>query len=510
MVRRLSLLAVLCVCLGLASIIFTGDVEAASTGRFYSLSADGTLYNSGDNYTTIQAADDGIVEYTTTILKVGQQKSGSTYTVWRPVLFFDTTKLPEGVVVSSAFVTIRGKENHSGRDFNLVLVQPGDMDSPMDSANYGTVGDKTTTLNDTFNTASYATSMQLDLNGDGVASLMHEGITIFGLRSQYDIAADDPDGDEYLDLYSSESSYPPILTVNYYAQTLLGTPSTIHLTSIAVFQDYYETGDQLYVLRSNVNYESGIDELDSVDYFSIQILEGSTVKAQVPLWSWGYVPASIYLSAANALEPGVYTIMITGTEDKFLVEVPYTSHTILNTEYRGTDMSALDTWVAATAVDIGRVEYDSLTYYLIQVSGKWRLNDAGGELFAKGIPLLDSQRPHLFANPTPSSQEIEHKDKYAGTLWANWGLEFTEDWELIGQIAGIPGMVAASMAFLIFGGYVIVRVQAETGKPMLGMMPAVGVLLLGSLLGIPLWIILSATAIAVIYFYKELVLGSSM
>jgi len=504
--RCLSLLATAFV---LASFLFPTGAYAASSGRFYSLNSDGTLYFSDDNYTTAHEAPDGTVEYTTTALRVGQDNATGTYYVWRGVFFFDTLELPEGAIVSSAFVTLRGKANHSDTDFNLVLVQPGDMQSPMQIEDYGTIYGKTSSLNDTFSTSTYASSMQLDLNGDGESALMHGGITVFGLRSSRDISGTAPAGTEYLDIYSSESPSPPILTVNYYTMGFLGVPDTKEMTSVAVFRDYYETGDQLYIMRSNIDYKSGISDLDPTDYFSVQLRQSDNVMASVPLWSWGYVPVSIYLSAANAVPVATYTLIIIGNSDKFISDVPYVAHTIVNVDYKGTDMSSLDSWVMATAIDIGRVAKSDVDYYRTQVSGAWVLNDMGGDMFIQGIPLLDSLRQHLFANPNLASQATPTGDTYAGTLWANWGPEFTDDWEVIGDIGGVSGMLAASLAWLALGAWVVIVVQKETGKPALGMIPATGVLLLGSLLGVPLFIILGATAVAAAYFYKELLMGGT-
>lgn len=504
-------IAVLFILVGLASCFLPAGASGASSGRYYSLNSDGTLYSSSAVYATAQTATSGTVEYTTTALRVGQDNTTGVCSVYRAVLFFDTQLLPEGAVVSSAFVTIRGKSNHSTADFNLTLVQPGDMHSPMEAGDYGIIYGKTTSLCDNFSTAAYASSMQLDLNGDGVAALMHGGITVFGLRSSEDIAASTPTGEEYIDIYSSESPYPPILTVNYYTQVLLGDPVTKDLTSAAVFRGYYEDNDTLYVCRSNIDYEDSlIADLDPTDYFSFNLMAGNVTIASVPLWSWGYVPVSIYLSAANKPAVDNYTLLITGNVDKFLTDVPYAAHTLSNTEYEGTDMSALDTWVFATMTDIGHVVQSDPDYYFTQVSGKTVLNDAGGDMMISGIPLLDSMRRHLFANPNLGNNDTTvHGDAYEGTLWANWGVSFMADWELTGDIANVSGMVAASLAWLILGALVVIVVQKETGKPALGMIPAVGVLLLGSLLGVPLFIILGATALAAAYFYKELLMGGS-
>ncbi len=508
--RRIAVLvAVFGLLTGLVFWFMPQATSAVSSGVFYSLTYDGTLSNHADTYATTHTntdTDNVVVEYTGTVLHVGRTKISSTFYEYRPVLFFDTSEVPAGAQIASAFVTLHGAGNHSTTDFDITLVSPGDIHSPMVVTDYATMLPHTTALNQTFNTTSYATEMILNLNSTGITAIIHEGITVMGVRSSLDIAGTpDPTGDEYVDFYSSESARPPTLTVVYYSTGILGTPDTMNMASVIVFSGYRESGDQLWLLRSNVEYQKGAENLDSKEYWSIEITDNSsTLMASTPLWSWGYVPASIYLSAANALPWGSYTVTVTGNADKYPSGVPYVSHSMLDSDYKGTDNSTLDQWCMSTAIDIGRVEQDDINYYRTQISGKWVINDAGQILFSSGIPLIESVRPNLFLSPIPEGGQEHSGSSYADLLWPNWGTSLIGDWALIAAISGMPSQLVASVCFfgLIFA--IVFIVDKETGKPLLGMIPGSLGLIAGTLLGSPnLVVLLSILGLAVIYFYYE-------
>ena len=491
---------------------------ALNGGTFLSLAYDGTLHNTGDDYALVQAnesTDNVVVEYTSTSLLVGQDNNTGVYDVWRSAFFFDTSAIPVGVSIASAYVTVHGRSNHSTTDFSLYLVSPGDLHSPLEVTDYATMLPKVTSLNNAFNTSSYDLTMRLELNGTGINSIIHAGVTVMGLRSSRDVAASAPAGEEYLELYSSESAYPPTLTVVYYNTGVLGTPTTLTLSSAAVFNDYRQAGDQLWLCRADVEYSSGAEDLQSKDYWLLQILDSSdTVKASVPLWSWGYVPASIYLSAANALAWDNYTLQLIGSDVKYEAPVPFVSHSMVPSEYKGSDNQTLDEWCMATALDIGRVECGDINYYRCPVayydaakaSYPWKINDAGQILFAGGIPLIDTVRGNLFANAGLEGTPGTSGTSYSSTLWGNWGASLSGDWALLGAIAGIPAQVAASAAFMGLVFVIVYVVTKETGKPILGMIPGVLGIVLGTLLGAPnIVVLLSILALAVIYIVYELI-----
>lgn len=518
MKRKSRIAMFLAVLMGIASLFLTQPASALNGGSFLSLAYDGTLHNYGDDYGLVQAntsTDNVVVEYTSTTLMVGQDVNTGVYDVWRSAFFFDTTAIPVGVSIASAYVTMHGRENHSTTDFNLCLVSPGDLHSPLEVIDYATMLPKVTSLNNTFSTSGYDLTMQLELNGAGINSIIHAGVTVLGLRSSRDISASTPSGDEYVELYSSESAYPPTLTVVYYNTGVLGEPTTLTLSSAAVFNNYRQAGDQLWVCRADVKYSSGAEDLQSRDYWMLQILDdNATVKAAVPLWSWGYVPASIYLSAANALAWDNYTMQLIGSDVKYESPVPFVSHAMVPAEYKGSDNVALDEWCMATAIDIGRIEHSDVNYYRCPVSYydstkasyPWKINDAGQILFAGGIPLIDTVRANLFANAGIEGSPDTHGTSWSDLLWGHWGTSLTADWALIANVAGVPGQVAASGAFMVFVFVIVYVVTRETGKPILGMIPGVLGIILGTLLGSPnIVVLLSILALALIYVLYELI-----
>jgi hypothetical protein len=504
-----ALVAVFGLLMGLVLSFHPQAASAVSSGTFYSLAYDGTLSNYGTTYSEVHnntLTDNVVVEYTTTSVRVGRTKVSSTFYEYRPVFFFDTADVPAGAQVASAYVTLHGVSNHSTTDFDLDLVTPGDIHNPMVVTDYATMLPHTTALNQAFNTSSYASEMILNLNTAGIAAIIHEGVTVMGLRSSLDIAGTpDPAGDEYIDIYASESARPPTLTIVYYSIGVLGTPDTMSMASVIVYSGYRETGDQLWLLRSDIKYNKGTENLDSREYWSVEILDdNSTVVASSPLWSWGYVPASIYLSATNALSWGDYSVKLTGNADKYPSAVPYVSYALNDGDYKGTDNTVLDQWCMSTAIDIGRVEADDLDYYRTQISGKWVINDAGQILFSSGVPLIESVRPNLFLNPSPEGGEGQSGHSYADLLWPNWGVSLMGDWALIASLAGMSGQLLASTCFFALIFAIVYVVDKETGKPILGMIPGSLGLIAGTLLGSPnLVVLLSLLGLAVIYFYYE-------
>jgi hypothetical protein len=414
-------------------------------------------------------------------------------------------------VISSAYVFLYGKADSSTVDFDICLVEVGDVRSPMETTDFGLLLSKTTSLNAAFNTSTYSTTAYntLTLSAAGITALQRDGITKLGIRSSLDIAATDPAGTEYVDIYSSESAYPPRLAITY-TIAALGVPDSMGITYVSIFTGYIETGDQLFCLRSNVNYEDAtqIASLDSTDYFTVQLLNAATdVIASVPLWAWGEVPSSIYFSAASAVDPsGTYYLRILGNPDAFAIVMPFTTYTVLSSDWEGVDPEQLDRWVMLSALYFGNQNYSDADYYTMTVLGARILNDEGTFFITSGIPELDTIRPNLFMYGNPTGTVLPTGTSYSDTLWAHWGGTLMAAFATAGTIFGIDAEYGGGLFWLIIGIVIVGVVHLETRKPMLGALCTVPIFLLGVWMGVPMPLLLLAAGIAVLYLFYDILL----
>lgn len=176
-------------------------------------------------------------------------------------------------------------------------------------------------------------------------------------------------------------------------------PNPFRIDDIKVFTNYLEPGDQLYVIAYRIVYETGAPILDITDYFDFQLLDGTVLKGQWPIKSWGYRPGSIYLSAASAPTwEGSYRLKIIGAPDKW--ETPPSCYRDLTPgDWQGSNLAQLDTWVISLADSMQSyytTVWDTPVIYVIRSGAQVYLSDEGGARFNMGIPGLSTVRPNLF------------------------------------------------------------------------------------------------------------------
>jgi hypothetical protein len=170
-----------------------------------------------------------------------------------------------------------------------------------------------------------------------------------------------------------------------------------------VFTSYKDSGDWLITFMYDDVYPPYYPVQDSKQYFAYQLVDYyGNVKAQTPCSSWGLRPGAIYLSAASVVPlqwGGAYRVRLVNLRDGTI----YMEYPLQSTDWQGSDMSLLDSWCLSIAQKIGAFYNTPLT---TAVAGRGLvLNQAGGVMFATGIPLLDSTRPNLFqiASTPPST-----------------------------------------------------------------------------------------------------------
>lgn len=476
---------------------------------------DGYVDVSNATYLTAQQATTGdAVWYGGSWLRVGQATG---FTVWRSFLYFDTTGLPSNAVIDSAKVKLYVYQDQSTTDFDVVLVEGGDLPDPPDELIYGDMYSKTTALNTTFNTSSIPglpgtpKEMELDLNATGEDTLVREGYTKFGIRSSLDIAATLPTTNEYIDLYTSESPYQPVLEITY-SLAELSEPDelTIFGWQTYVYTDYVEDGDFLIVFPYKLLYESTPSDSPE-DYYDIEIYDSGGLVATYPLRQWGYRPGSCYLSADQSPSwMSTITVKIVGKEDKDL-DTYYAQVTLSSWQWRGGNLLGLENWCRSLGYKIGEFDYGDEMYYYNEVSTQGRqLNYEGSYIFQTGIPYIDQAVPDLFAY-----KEIPYDwEQGSGTTpgeidqdlgdWGNLGATLTSNFDTVGALIGVDGQIIAALAFLALMMGIAGAVFLATGNIQAGLLVALPFLFVGNYLGIIAFAVTASIGvIAIVLFFHQ-------
>jgi hypothetical protein len=219
-----------------------------------------------------------------------------------------------------------------------------------------------------------------------------------------------------------------------------------------VVTGYKETDDWLIMIRYINTYPPYYDTYDVKKYFVFQLLDSTgAVKAQTSVPEWGNKVGSIYLAASSTSSltyGGTYSVRMYGT----FVPNPYVSYTLIGTDWLGSDLINLDSWVRTSATVIGTYYSTSLTSFVAERGEV--LNSTGSAIFSSGIAGLSQVRPAIFQTYTVPSTYVPGTITQAGRLaipaWqTNIGPDGTIMLTRLGNIVGIGGDIIAVIAFLI-------------------------------------------------------------
>jgi hypothetical protein len=258
----------------------------------------------------------------------------------------------------------------------------------------------------------------------------------------------------------------------------------LEVMSSQVFSGYAETDDMLFVMQYYNVYVPYYPNADSNYYFTLQLrsANGATIIAQTTCRQWGYKPGAIYLSAASAsglTEGTAYRLYVYGSSS----EQPLAYYTLTSSDWRGTDLSLLDTWVITQARSM-EVYYDvDLT---ITTSEAEELNEEGGVIFASGIPGLQYIRPDLFSTviSIPGYDPEDWTDSWEGA--ATWqemvGTSVAAAFTSVGEIFGVSGRNIGAylilIAYLALSLTVVIRGQGGGSATVAGIL-AIPFIMLG-------------------------------
>ena len=232
------------------------------------------------------------------------------------------------------------------------------------------------------------------------------------------------------------------------AETTLINPWVIQ--DVKVFTGYKETDDWLITIRYVNVYPPYYDSYDVKKYFNMQLLDGATAKAVVPMPAWGNKVGNIYLSAAQATAltyGGDYTIRLYSIADSTTYD-----YDLVATDWWGSDLSQLDSWVITSAAVIGDYYDDLLTTY---IAGRGEvLNATGGAIFNAGINGLSTVRPELYQiYTTPINYSPSTTGQAQRISMSNWQVAWGEDGVVmvtrISNWLGVDGGLIGGMFFII-------------------------------------------------------------
>jgi hypothetical protein len=245
-----------------------------------------------------------------------------------------------------------------------------------------------------------------------------------------------------------------------------GSSYILRVFNGAVFSDYMEDGDLLFVAEINNTYTGLYPNQRPGQYFSVQLIatDGTTVLGATPLQQWGDRPSSIYFNAdavSTFLTPlSQYYIRVVGTNS---TSAEYQLETA---DWKGSDLTALDYWCVGCANNMAVSDGVSLSTYVNPASGRGNvITDEATAYFLLGIPGVGQMRPNLFetsqqdAELTPGSEDNAWD---SSTAWRTWvGDNIADDIDTMAIPFGLGGKdllsvligaVVIGCAFVVVGG----------------------------------------------------------
>jgi len=212
--------------------VFTPKVSASisNTREFKASSSDGFIYESDVDYNTLHdlAIGEYVVDYDI-MITCGQSLTGGTlYGIGRSFLFFDTSAIPNGATIDSAYVSLYVSRDESDTNFDVILQNDPEAVFPHDPLvsvdfYYDNYVGTTATNGGERNTSEMSVDQyfNITLSTLGKDYIVGDSTTKFVVVSGEDIDESAPVGDEYFWFHQSEagSGFEPLLTVTYTVET---------------------------------------------------------------------------------------------------------------------------------------------------------------------------------------------------------------------------------------------------------------------------------------------------
>jgi len=272
--------------------------------------------------------------------------------------------------------------------------------------------------------------------------------------------------------YSAWSEINGVYSETYATTSaMLGAPGTLPnpnqftVESVKVFRNYLDDGDLLFVMTNKIIMNTMPAE-DIKDCVMIQLLDGSTLKAQGVPTQWGFRPASIYLASGHGLSwDAEYTIRLQGRESKW-ASTPSSTYDLSAGSWSGDDLNYLKDWILNAAERME--EYYGVDLVTYSPDKGQVLTVTGGEWFNEAIPGLIDKLPELFAAgviefegmPEPGAPVYE-----GPSVEDAWGSTITGELEELGGFMNLSsdtvGAIVWSLVLLLVAGGLALMVGGE-------------------------------------------------
>jgi hypothetical protein len=216
---------------------------------------------------------------------------------------------------------------------------------------------------------------------------------------------------------------------------------------------------------------------------------------------------SIYLGPGNALPAGIEYDLVLAPTSKLTCD--NFTYTIALTDWKGTDMNLLDSWVYTSAQWLGSMSGFGPTGYLEIQGEDWMLNSGGAKLFLEGIPCLDRVRPELFRlSGVPIVAPTTHDDTVGDSLWDNWGTVNKGRLQAYGAAIGLNGPFIAGIFFFILAVVVYVVTMRFVNNSAAALIPVVLVAVFAAAFGgLIFGALILITAFGVLWMVYKLTVG---
>ena len=278
----------------------------------------------------------------------------------------------------------------------------------------------------------------------------------------------------------------------------LDNPDRIEVLSARVFYGVVETGDELYVIRYNIEYENEPFEPPE-DSYNLEVMIDDDTAFYSDVYFYQYSMGSLYLTSTNALGVGNSTsirVRMSGSSTEGVNMATY-------------NLSAID-WYDGTGVCsylLSQARYLEREMGEDLLTDEGKLNTKGTFIFRKAIPGVEYVCPNIFYKvivPLPVPSE-NYTRVYESTLAAATGTKLMAAMTEVGSIVGLTA-TWVGFAIAILGAFMVSGVvYSVSGNGTAAMILGTPVLFLAALIGLmpltPLFIgVLVITVIFAILF----------
>jgi hypothetical protein len=510
----------------------TYDGDIVAWGSTYALAHDQhdlstASFEDSDNVTTYWNSQNYLrTELQESMFRVGQEvNAGGVYGIWRGLLTFDTSSLPKNITVTAATLYMMPQNVAStGDNFTVEIRSPGDMHYPAIPSDFDTIG--LTALQDSGGVLYYSThpsgtlvvdtweafaftATGLDMFTSRIGNVMQ--FAVMSSNDRLDIAPDFAGAFDYefIDFFTGDSQFAPYIEVTYTVNAI-GEPDYLGLRSVGIFTDYQQTGDQLFLFTTMIEYDP-LDVQDKLteEYFYARLLNGANLKAQMPCLRWGYGFTAIYLNAASAIPSGdTNYIRLTGVDGMFLSPTePTFDYTILAKDWKGSS-ALIDKWVLSEMGMIGEKEGGGYYKYLTDDADRTVLSPFGEEMVLDAVPGMNSIRPDIFLFGAGEDDDAVYTPG-ANDMVVKWGAYWGGAFNDIGTSIGLTGAWVAGILCMGLAGLAMYLVRDKTNEPTLAIIAALPVMAIGFLFAFNLVVMVITIIVAAVIFWYTIWLKST-